>query len=571
MVVFFAAITVGQHILATGLAASVQSVLAKAGTVVSSARLGILVAHCELGLWPGSSAACDAGLHTVVAGDPLMRTAVAALSRAEALRRLHHGLGPEGLALRDAEGTFCGLRVDLDRPSLQAFTDKLGVRPLYWGRDQGIVFVASAQWILDRLPQIPRRPDWQACAETAAFGYPLADRTPNLHVRVLHGGQILTAEAGASRIARWWDWTQIPAGGLHGEALVAAVRNSFDDAVAARLHSQRRVFSFLSGGMDSRLIVSSLRTQNAEVYSLNFAPAGSQDLELGRRIAQVLGSDHFEYGQSDDSFAVRRESALIAWRAAHPQQASWPEQGGLIWSGDGGSVGLGHVYMDPNIVAVARQDGPEAAAAAIAAANRLTLSKHMFRTASRSMATLPVRGIIEDLSSRRGVEPGRNAHLFFMLNDQRRHLAEHFEQVHRLGFDLVLPFFDGRFLATVLAAPVDEFIGHRLYNQLLLSSPDGSGDVPWQAYPGHEPCPLPAPEGLRRQWEDGWHDTGTERRNRRQRYRKSLAAAMSNRFPGQLLSRPVVLLAAVAGLAGFERFGYMTSALAPFMRATQRP
>lgn len=572
MAVFLAALATYKASLPAGLADRVRSVLAEAGSAHINADAHALLGHSDLGLWPGSSCVeTPDGTGLVLAGDPVLHAHGTVLSRANALASLHAHLDCDGAMLRRAEGSFCGVRLDRSRRQLVAFTDKLGVRPLYWTVAQDVVYVASARWVLDRLSLIPWQPNWQASVEAATFGCPLSDRTLNREVRVLLGGHLLAADDSGTRVRTWWDWTQLPNCELEGDDLVAAVTASFEQAVAARVQGQRRVFAFLSGGMDSRLIVSRLRAIEVGVNSLNFAPAGSQDLVFGRHIAEVLGTTHFEYSEGESPFVERRVEALAAWRAANPNRSTWPEQPQLVWSGDGGSCGLGHIYLDKAIMAAAREQGPESAASSILSANRIVLSPRVFCADRAEMADWPRQAIVDDLKSRAGVEPGRNAHLFFMLNGQRRMLAAHFESVHRTRIDLVLPFFDGRFLATILSAPIDAFLDHHLYNQLMVRLADGSGSVPWQAYPGHEPCPVPVPDGLRRQWEDGWFDAAASRRARRKRYREAIAHILSDRFPAQMLSRPMLLMAAAAGLAGVERFGYMIRVLPSFTWPADQP
>ena len=133
-------------------------------------------------------------------------------------------------------------------------------------------------------------------------------------------------------------------------------------------------------------------------------------------------------------------------------------------------------------------DVPETARA-IQDLNRFFLSPRSFNRARRELAEIPFIGIYEDLLSRPHVEPGRNAHLFFMFNDQRRHLAAHYESLHIHQLDLVLPFFDGRFVSAILSSSIDQFLLHRLYNNvmdLLVSASDSPSQISWS-------CALPDP------------------------------------------------------------------------------
>ena len=472
--------------------------------------------------------------------------------------------------MRRIEGTCCGVIHDPAGRRLIAFTDKLGVRPLYWARAGDVLFVASAQWLLERIEFIPLQPDWLGVAESACFGFALADRTVYGAIKTLPPGSALVVRAGTLTVERYWDWGALPAQGLQGAALVRRVRDAFDAAVAARLGQQKHVMAFLSGGLDSRLIAARLRATGVEVSSLNFAPPGSQDLVLGRLASEALGTRHTEFARGADTFAQRQHDAIAQWRAARPDRADWPDAPGLVWSGDGGSVALGHVYLSEGIVAAARsKDGAPAAARAIAEHNRLGLTRHLFTRRWKHLAQAHLRGIEADLTSRPGVEPGRNAHLFFMLNDQHRHLAGHFERLHLGGYDLVLPFFDGRFVATVVANPVDPFLRHGLYNDLMAGLDGAIAQVPWQSYPGHHPSPVPVDSELRKQWSGGWHDTATERRQHRDLLTRTLPGLVSHHFPGDVLDRPKLLASVASGLVGMRRFSYLVENAVPFLRANR--
>ncbi len=534
-----------------------QTALAPAGNLTCFATQSFAVASWDSAIWPGPSVAGDERSGVVVAGDPVVRLEAMALDRQASVALFQRGLLDDPVSLlRCAEGTFAGVAWGANGQALVC-TDKLGVRPIYWAQVGTTTFASTTQWALKRITQIPNDEDLRGIIEASVFGAPLANRTFRTAIQVLGAGELLDMRTGAARVEQYWDWTRLPPSLVQQPELATHVLRAFNDAVAARIDNQRRVFAFLSGGMDSRLIVGALRGQDVEVSSLNFAPPGSQDLIYGRMAAEAAGTQHFEFDEGGTDFATRRNSALRTWDDDPVRAALRPLRSGLVWSGDGGSVSLGHVYLNDAVVSQARKGDITQTALAIQAANYFALSPRSFSSTHQHLARLPIDGIREDLASRPEVEPGRNAHLFFMLNDQRRHLAAHFESLHEHRIDLILPFFDGRFLATVLTSPIDPFLMHRLYNEIMASLPFGLGRVPWQCYPGHAECPVRTTVTARHQWTDGWYAKSTVKQDTRRRMRQMLRLALSSNFPSEILSRPALTLAALLGVTGSARFGYL--------------
>lgn len=471
------------------------------------------------------------------------------------------------LALKRAQGSYAAAVLDKRSGALRVAADRLAVRPVYWTQQADHAVVSTCEWLLRSMTTLGHEPDWLAAAEQAGMGYPLADRTLDARVKRLESGMALHIHAGAVRVQAWWEPARLAPSTLQGRDLQQAVLDAFRQAVRRRLRRQRRVFAFLSGGMDSRLVVSALRECGAAVSTINFAPQGTQDLVLGRMMAARFGTEHFEFSPEDLPFSQRAAGAIEAYLRVHAGTGALPEEARTVWSGDGGSCGLGHVHLSPAVVRAARRGSGRAAAQALAAYNRQSLPRQMFRARHAGLADCVTQGIERDLASRPQAEPGRNCHLFIMLHDQRRNMARHFETIHESRLDYVLPFFDGDFLETVLAAPVDDFLDHALYNDLLLSLHDGSGEVPWQSYPGHVKCPVPVPPDLRDQWADGWLSDRVAARNRRQAHQVAISAALGPAFPAGVLRRSTMLVANLIAWLGLRDYGYWASALSPFMRA----
>jgi hypothetical protein len=165
--------------------------------------------------------------------------------------------------------------------------------------------------------------------------------------------------------------------------------------------------SFLSGGMDSRCVVAALREQNARVYTFNFSTPESQDQVFAKAFARAAGTTHFE-GFTPAS--EPRWSAMIssAWDAERQKVSPIPEHPRLVWSGDGGSVGLGHVYLSRGIVDQMREGHVEKAIDTYLAEWRINIPARLFRPeVAARLRDLLHAGIREELDAIQCEDPGR--------------------------------------------------------------------------------------------------------------------------------------------------------------------
>jgi hypothetical protein len=156
-------------------------------------------------------------------------------------------------------------------------------------------------------------------------------------------------------------------------------------------------------------------------------------------------------------------------------------------------------------------------------------------------------------------DPARNFYLFLMFNDQRRKLSSHFENIdlHRLEFQL--PFFDSAFLGSIIKVPVELCLAHKFYTKLLLHFHPAVTLVPWQVYPGHEPCPLPTPSDLVYQWVE--KPQPAARASEKKRLMKQVADLLSaSDFPNEILSKRNLRIAAWIHSIGWRDYEHVIRA-----------
>jgi asparagine synthase (glutamine-hydrolysing) len=499
----------------------------------------------------------DGGSVTAVAGEPLIDSGDGDQSwnRSKDVALLHPLLLAECTAgLQRSSGTFCGVHFNAERGHLSLFVDKVGVRPLYvWVGPQFAVF-STALRILEAVADVPKELDVRGVTEISAFNFALADRTPYSGIRMLRAAEIIRIADGAAVSETYCRWDDLAENPTPPEQLVKKCYEEFVAAIKRRQRGVSVAAAFLSGGLDSRVIVGGLHAAGCDVHTVNYAPDGSQDQVFAKLIADKLGVSYSQLHTNAANVAQGyRKTAVAEWIKDVFSKVNTSGCPPLFWSGDGGSVALGHVYLSRPIFD-AMQRGDTGGAIELLKCNVST--RIITRKERAAFAKLPALGVREELQQICCADPGRAFHLFLMFNDQRRHLTQHFEDIDLERIEFQLPFFDGNFLETILRAPSEPFLQHRFYLEWLEEFPNQLSSVAWQAYPGHMPCPLPIPPGLKLQWKT-YYD--------KQMYRQmELASADDGKqmlsaphFPHHLLSHAALTLATWVTRLGWRNYGYL--------------
>lgn len=515
----------------------------------------------DVGAFEGVGHLADDRGFALLAGEPLIN---GGSGRESDLGQIATGFEKgEFQSLRSAHGVFCIADYRAKTGRLSLATDKLGIRPLYYAVNDEYVIFSSALRVLEQLAEVPKTMNLRAVTEIAALGYALADRTPYRDISVLKGGEVLQVNGSNISKTFYWQWNEIKERSASEVDLLEELYRRFDAAVSTRLRSDRNTIAYLSGGLDSRCIVASLCNQKAHVHTYNFARPDTQDQVLGRYFAERVDVTHREVPKTPGD-NVPDYSSLMA--DARGSQTFTPERPNIAWSGEGGSVALGHVHLGRRIVELMRAGRTDDAIEEFLEKEHVYMSPRLLRPEifDEVDGIIP-QGIREELAERPMADTARGFHLFLMLNDQRRKLAGHFEDIDRHRLEFQLPFFDSEFVEFIISIPVDICLEHKLYVKWLKLFPDPVSAVPWQAYPGHEPCPHTIPDNLAYQWQTDY--LTAEKRSVKSALIKQAAEMLGAKdFPAAILSRKNIHLAALIHRTGWRDYSYIIETAGIFHR-----
>jgi len=454
--------------------------------------------------------------------------------------------------LRSCRGTYSLCLYDKNENSLVLATDKLGERPIYYYIDDDYLFFSSKLAVLEKVDRVPKKMNLSAFIEERAFGVPLGTNTYYCDIKLLRDGQYLQCQKDQKKIAHYFRWDHIAPRKRSSEELQQQCFDAFKSAVSSRIKEKNGVFACLSGGLDSRSVVSILNSFKLEVTAFNFSRPREQDEGYAAQYAETLGINYIATRRppagwtwgSTISDALDNVSSDVKDRIIHLR---------LVFTGDGGSVGVGHVYMSDELISLLKQERIDEALRYFL--KRRGFPRRIFRKDILSaLANVPFESLKREFDDIEGTDPGRKFYLFLLRNDQRRHLHQFFEDIDLNGVELLLPFYDSRLLETIISAPVEGFIGHRFYHDWLRLFPPDFQAVPWQTYHGHLPCPVPTDSSFIDQWS----------LNKKEKFksggptlRQWLDLALARDFPDDMMKRSIFVAALVMHHMKIQDYEYI--------------
>ncbi|MHB1193099.1 MAG: asparagine synthase (glutamine-hydrolyzing) [Longimicrobiales bacterium] len=177
--------------------------------------------------------------------------------------------------------------------------DRTGKKPLFWARQGGRLAFASEIKALLALPWIPDEMDEGALPFYLAYGYVPGPKTFLRGVEALPPATSMTVDSTRQAQRRYWtpDWRR--GADMGDEEAVARARGLLGDAVEKRLVADVPLGAFLSGGIDSTLIVGLMRERiegPLRTFSLGFADDATYDeTRFARAAARRFGTEHTEF------------------------------------------------------------------------------------------------------------------------------------------------------------------------------------------------------------------------------------------------------------------------------------
>lgn len=186
--------------------------------------------------------------------------------------------------------------------------DRLGKKPLYYAHVNGNLIFGSELKSLLLVPGVGHELLDDAIYDYMLYGYIPTPRSIFADIHKLRPGYSLRYEQNRVTQRRYWQLTFKPKWQGDEAELTQRLHDHLDDAVRVRLMSDVPFGAFLSGGLDSSVIVALMARhmdRPVKTFSIGFKEAAYNELNDARQVAQHVGAEHHE-------LVVEPEAVMLA-------------------------------------------------------------------------------------------------------------------------------------------------------------------------------------------------------------------------------------------------------------------
>ncbi len=223
----------------------------------------------------------------------------------ETIVHLYEDLGVDCFA--HLNGMFAIAIWDARQRQLVLARDRLGQKPLVYRREPNRLLFASELKSMLEVPGLPREIDHAAIDAYLTYQYIPHPRTifrgftklPPAHLAVFRDDQL--------QVRRYWQPDKQHEIETTPRLASQRIQELLQSAVELRMRSDVPLGAFLSGGVDSSLVVALMQEQSArpiKTFSIGFPVAEYDETSYALQVANHLGTEHFEFEVTPDAVGI---------------------------------------------------------------------------------------------------------------------------------------------------------------------------------------------------------------------------------------------------------------------------
>jgi asparagine synthase (glutamine-hydrolysing) len=202
-------------------------------------------------------------------------------------------------------GMFALALWDSAEKKLRLVRDRVGIKPVYYGRAGGDFVFASELKAIRQHPEFAGEIDRDALALYLRHNYVPTPHCIYKGLKKLAPGEILALEKaeGEARVEPYWSAREMARAGrrapLEGsdDEAIEELHRLLLDAVRMRMIADVPLGAFLSGGVDSSTVVALMQAQSSrpvKTFTIGFHEDGYNEAARAKAVATHLGTEHTE-------------------------------------------------------------------------------------------------------------------------------------------------------------------------------------------------------------------------------------------------------------------------------------
>ena len=391
-------------------------------------------------------------------------------------------------------GSFSVAIVDPARYRVLIANDTIGQRPIYYfSRGSRLLFGSAVEAILQD-QGLPREINDEAVSDMLEYRYLLGDKTLFRDIFLLSPGDqiVYDLREGASKIQNGEsidEWFSVPTDSRRSKVFLDELAELFALGTQRICDSVMQNTVALSGGMDSRAIMSVIQPESVRINSFTAGLKGSVDKKLSRRIAKTAGCESV-YSEWTTDFLKIENYVRLARNAVrltdgmrgssfHPMTMTMAEEYHkanlkLVMTGHGGEFAkLDRAYGFSLNVGDAQTTRPEAAKEIVFSKMSWNLwgsidRQKLFRGSGSSRHEQAVRASFDrEFAKIDASLPVHQKISYFFLHEFFRKHAVLSNRIHANFSEIEYPFVAEDFLKAVIRVPLEARLNHEIHRHII--------------------------------------------------------------------------------------------------------
>jgi len=199
-------------------------------------------------------------------------------------------------------GCFVIIIHDTRNDRILITNDRHGLIPLYYARiDDKSIFASEVKAILTD-KEFKKKINHEAVADFFAFGKLIGDKTFFKGIEVTPPASTITWSQGSISRRKYWDFEfrEEYDANLTEEYYLNTLAILFRKSMERRTRSKHHYGVFLSGGLDSRMVIGAFDRKCYPVSTFTFGIKGSDEVKIAQKISDELRTSHTSVELKDD-------------------------------------------------------------------------------------------------------------------------------------------------------------------------------------------------------------------------------------------------------------------------------